>query len=166
MMRPFGLASSSSSQGARRAVLSWSAGGSSSSRTIPGTRRTFTSLPQLRPSIFVSSSSSGGASVFRSPAHSALSAAPSLAPSPTTTTSSSSSSLIPDVVPRSAALPGLAGAGGGGVAQARFGPRPTMARTSRLVRKRRVGFLARQRSRHGRKILERRRAKKRHHMTN
>ncbi|KAK7953850.1 hypothetical protein PG988_014544 [Apiospora saccharicola] len=49
----------------------------------------------------------------------------------------------------------------GGV-QIRCGPRPTMATTSRLVRKRRHGFLSRIRSRNGRRTLQRRKSKSRH----
>ncbi|RDA84077.1 hypothetical protein CP532_0482 [Ophiocordyceps camponoti-leonardi (nom. inval.)] len=66
-----------------------------------------------------------------------------------------SDSLCADVVPSSAVSshPALASQ------QLRFGPRNTMVRATRLVQKRRHGFLNRLRSKNGRKILARRRAK-------
>ncbi|RDA93027.1 hypothetical protein CP533_0737 [Ophiocordyceps camponoti-saundersi (nom. inval.)] len=65
------------------------------------------------------------------------------------------SSACADVVPRSAVSshPALASL------QLRFGPRNTMVRATRLVQKRRHGFLSRIRTKEGRKILARRRAK-------
>lgn len=62
-----------------------------------------------------------------------------------------------DVVAKSSVTshPALAGCG----SQIRCGPRPTMSGASRLLQKRRHGFLARKRSRTGRNILKRRMAK-------
>lgn len=51
--------------------------------------------------------------------------------------------------------PALAGLG----SQLRCGPRATLERTSRLIQKRRHGFLSRIRTKNGRKTLQRRRAK-------
>ncbi|PFH61006.1 hypothetical protein XA68_18424 [Ophiocordyceps unilateralis] len=63
---------------------------------------------------------------------------------------------VADVVVPSNAVsshPALAGL------QLRFGPRNTMVRATRLVQKRRHGYLTRLRTKNGRKILARRRAK-------
>ncbi|KAI1135098.1 hypothetical protein F5Y05DRAFT_181987 [Hypoxylon sp. FL0543] len=118
------------------------------------TRRTFSCLPSLRPTIPTSNSPSS--TIFRSPStHNGLLS--SFAPSPT------ASGLAPDLVPKTSVTshPAL-GLG----AQVRFAPRPNMARTSRLKRKRRHGFLSRLRSRDGRKTLQRRKDKKRTLLTN
>ncbi|KAI1801631.1 hypothetical protein F4811DRAFT_533332 [Daldinia bambusicola] len=111
-------------------------------------RRTFSSLPTLRPTIQVSSSS-----VFRNPNSLSNGLLQSFTPQPTAT-----GAITPDLVPKTSLTshPSLFGA-----AQVRFGPRPTMARASRLVRKRRHGFLSRVRSHNGRKTLQRRKDKKR-----
>ncbi|KAI1214655.1 uncharacterized protein F4807DRAFT_404128 [Annulohypoxylon truncatum] len=117
------------------------------------TRRTFSSLPSLRPTTLASSST-----IFRS---STLSQT-SFTPAPN---SSSSASVLLDLVPKTAVTshPSLAGC----AAQMRFGPRPEkMARTSRLKRKRKHGFLSRIRTRNGRKILQRRKAKGRSFLSN
>ncbi|KAI0835368.1 hypothetical protein F5Y06DRAFT_139194 [Hypoxylon sp. FL0890] len=121
------------------------------------TRRTFSSLPSLRPTILPSNSPNSA--VFRSPSVSngLLS---SFTPSPTST---SASGITLDLVPKTSVTshPSL-----GFGAQVRFGPRPNMARTSRLVRKRRTGFLSRLRSHNGRKTLQRRKDKKRSMLSN
>ncbi|KAI2463385.1 hypothetical protein F4781DRAFT_416835 [Annulohypoxylon bovei var. microspora] len=116
------------------------------------TRRTFSSLPSLRPTILAPSSTSS--TVFRA----ANLPTCSFAPAP-------SSGAALDLVPKTSVTshPSLAGC----AAQVRFGPRPgTMARTSRLKRKRKFGFLARQRTRNGRKVLQRRRSKGRTMLSN
>ncbi|KAI0550810.1 hypothetical protein F4679DRAFT_583179 [Xylaria curta] len=117
------------------------------------TKRTFSSLPHLRPSIIAPSGN-----VFRpcNSGNTLLSRLP-----PTTTLPAGVTSALEgvlDIVPRSTitAHPALAGP-----QQIRCGPRPTMARTSRLVRKRRHGFLSRIRTRNGRKTLQHRKDKKR-----
>lgn len=63
-----------------------------------------------------------------------------------------------DVVPAAAisAHPAFAG---GGAGQIRCGPRNTMNGATRLVQKRRHGYLGRKRTRTGRAILKRRRQK-------
>ncbi|KAL6849143.1 hypothetical protein ACO1O0_008673 [Amphichorda felina] len=94
--------------------------------------RTFTTLSPLRPTVLPSA--------FR--------------PTPTTFTPSTAGV---DIVPTSAITrhPALTDP----AAAIRCGPRNTMIRATRLVQKRRLGFLARKRSRTGRKILLRRRMK-------
>lgn len=115
--------------------------------------RAFSSIPHLRPSILASNGT-----VFR-PCNSGNTLLSRLPPT-TTLTAGVTGTLegVLDIVPRSAitAHPALAGP-----QQVRCGPRPTMATTSRLVRKRRHGFLSRLRTRNGRKTLQRRREKKR-----
>ncbi|KAI6081219.1 hypothetical protein F4821DRAFT_33564 [Hypoxylon rubiginosum] len=114
------------------------------------TARTFSSLPSLRPTILASANPTS--TVFRS--HNLLSA---YTPAPTST------GAVLDLVPKSAITshPAI-----WGPAQIRCGPRPTMARTSRLVRKRRHGFLSRIRAHNGRKTLQRRKEKKRSILSN
>ncbi|KAI1197261.1 hypothetical protein F5X97DRAFT_324650 [Nemania serpens] len=117
------------------------------------TTRSFSSLPHLRPSILASASAvfrpcnSGNTLLSRLPTTTALPAGITNAPE----------GLL-DIVPRSAITthPALAGP-----QQIRCGPRPTMARSSRLVRKRRHGFLSRLRTRNGQRTLQRRKDKKR-----
>ncbi|TGJ80284.1 hypothetical protein E0Z10_g8472 [Xylaria hypoxylon] len=117
------------------------------------TRRTFSSLPHLRPSVLASTGT-----VFRpcNSGNTLLSRLPTITTSPTGVTGAPEGVL--DIVPKSAitAHPALAGP-----QQIRCGPRPTMARTSRLIRKRRHGFLSRIRTRNGQRLLQRRREKKR-----
>ncbi|KAJ9668876.1 hypothetical protein H2201_001122 [Coniosporium apollinis] len=92
---------------------------------------------------------------------------PSLGPSAASPAVPSATTLIPspssssgtlDLLPRISAHPGLASQ------QVRCGPRDTY-NPSHLVRKRRHGFLARIRTRTGRNILKRRRAKGRKSLT-
>ncbi|KAI1154310.1 hypothetical protein F4825DRAFT_412166 [Nemania diffusa] len=122
-------------------------------QTLATTTRAFSSIPHLRPSILASNGT-----VFR-PCNSGNTLLSRLPPT-TTLTAGVTGTLegVLDIVPRSAitAHPALAGP-----QQVRCGPRPTMATTSRLVRKRRHGFLSRLRTRNGRKTLQRRREKKR-----
>ncbi|RYP68136.1 hypothetical protein DL771_006878 [Monosporascus sp. 5C6A] len=140
-MRSFSLAAS-----AVRTALS----GPQSRSTIITTasKRTFSSLPQLRPSILPLAHGT----VFR-PANKALSRV-SLTPS---APAGATGPVAMDLVPKTAitAHPALASV------QIRCGPRPTMARSSRLIRKRRHGFLSRLRTRNGRRTLQRRKDKKR-----
>ncbi|KAK3325534.1 hypothetical protein B0H66DRAFT_127782 [Apodospora peruviana] len=105
--------------------------------------RSFSYLPSLRPTIFGTSLRSN---------------TPSSSPSqllPTTTIDGPS--VLLDLVPKSAisAHPAFAGVG----TQIRCGPRPTMSNASRLIQKRRHGFLSRIRTNKGRKMLAARRAK-------
>ncbi|KAG6007233.1 hypothetical protein E4U21_006252 [Claviceps maximensis] len=101
--------------------------------------RTFTTLSPLRPSLTPLRHANNVLSRF----------------SPPTSSASPASVETADLVPRSAVSshPALWGL------QMRFGPRNTMNGHTRLVQKRRHGFLCRMRSRTGRKILWRRRAK-------
>ncbi|KAI0810589.1 hypothetical protein GGR55DRAFT_115334 [Xylaria sp. FL0064] len=146
-MPSWSLASSSA-----RAALS-RAGNSITSTQALATKRTFSSLPYLRPSILASNGT-----VFRpcNSSNALLSRLPSTTALPAGVTNAPEGVI--DIVPKSAitAHPALAGP-----QQIRCGPRPTMARTSRLVRKRRHGFLSRIRTRNGQKTLQRRREKKR-----
>jgi large subunit ribosomal protein L34 len=97
--------------------------------------RTFTTLSPLRPSL----------TPLRRPALT------SFAPSPTTSVTGGAADLVSQsAVSTHPALSGL---------QLRFGPRNTMNGHTRLVQKRRHGFLYRMRSRTGRKIILRRRLK-------
>lgn len=100
--------------------------------------RSFTTLSPLRPSL----------TPLRRPGP--FTAVPSTAPTTATT-----DGTVADLVSQSAVSshPALAGQG------LRFGPRNTMNGHTRLVQKRRHGFLYRMRSRTGRKILLRRRIK-------
>ncbi|KAK4147197.1 ribosomal protein L34-like protein [Dichotomopilus funicola] len=119
----------------------------------PKATRTISHLPTLRPSL---PSSSSTANIFRNPNQTLL--------HPTTTTTTPST-LGPaaadaptlDLLPRTSITshPALAGL----ASQIRCGPRPTMSGASRLIQKRRHGFLNRQRSRGGQKMLVRRRMK-------
>ncbi|KAH6626217.1 hypothetical protein B0J18DRAFT_489123 [Chaetomium sp. MPI-SDFR-AT-0129] len=118
----------------------------------PKATRTITHLPTLRPSL---PSSSSTTTIFRNPNQTLL-----LQPPTTTTTSTTSASCAAetlDLLPRTSITshPALAGL----ASQIRCGPRPTMSGASRLIQKRRHGFLNRQRSRGGQKMLVRRRMK-------
>ncbi|WYZ38558.1 hypothetical protein EsH8_III_000472 [Colletotrichum jinshuiense] len=97
-------------------------------------QRTFSSLPSLRPSITPLTSA------FRRP---------------TATPFTPSTVDAADVVPQSAITqhPAMS------AMQLRCGPRNTMNRNTRLIQKRRHGFLSRMKSKDGRKIVARRRAK-------
>ncbi|KAL2157623.1 hypothetical protein VTH06DRAFT_6002 [Thermothelomyces fergusii] len=109
--------------------------------------RTFSHLPSLRPTLAAPSP------IFRAPntIHSTPSA------TSTTMLASTPTGGVLDVVAKASVTshPALAGCG----SQIRCGPRPTLSGASRLIQKRRHGFLARKRSRTGRNILKRRMAK-------
>ncbi|TQV90885.1 hypothetical protein V2A60_008352 [Cordyceps javanica] len=109
--------------------------------------RTFTTLSPIRPSLY--------ANTMRRP--SALTSFFTPLPPAAAATTSGTGALVADVVAPSAisAHPALAG----GVAQIRCGPRNTMNGATRLVQKRRHGYLGRKRTRSGRAILKRRRQK-------
>ncbi|GAB1314182.1 Large ribosomal subunit protein bL34m [Madurella fahalii] len=117
--------------------------------TTTTTARTFTNLPILRPTFPISRANT---TVFRAP-NQTIPLQQRAAPQPTATAASEGL----DVVAKHSitAHPALAGVG----AQMRCGPRPTMAGATRLVQKRRHGFLSRIRKHHGRNTLARRRAK-------
>ncbi|KAL7922476.1 hypothetical protein ACQKWADRAFT_313052 [Trichoderma austrokoningii] len=108
-------------------------------RISPLSQRTFSCLSPLRPTL---------TSTFR-PNNT------SFTPTPTT------SATTADVVPQTALSmhPSLQGA-----MQLRFGPRNTMNGHTRLVQKRRHGWLKRTRSKTGRRILQRRKLKGRRHV--
>ncbi|KAL0943660.1 mitochondrial 54S ribosomal protein bL34m [Colletotrichum truncatum] len=97
-------------------------------------QRTFCSLPSLRPS------TTPLTSAFRRP---------------TATPFTPSTANAADVVPQSAISehPAM------GAMQLRCGPRNTMNRNTRLIQKRRHGFISRMKTKDGRKIIARRRAK-------
>ncbi|KAK6856158.1 hypothetical protein PG990_000657 [Apiospora arundinis] len=110
-------------------------------------RRTFTSLPSLRPSL-----PTARQTIFRT-------SQPTCAPIPSSTSAvTGNGESVLDIVPKSA----ISSSPIFGGVQIRCGPRPTMATTSRLVRKRRHGFLSRIRHRNGRRTLQRRKTKSRH----
>lgn len=106
--------------------------------------RSFSILPRLRPSTSLSLSSG----VFRSPLQITAQPAASLSPE----ISATADLVSPSSISRHPAFTGFA-------SQIRCGPRPTMAGATRLVQKRRNGFLSRVRTKNGRKTLARRRAK-------
>lgn len=89
-------------------------------------------LPPLRPTPLLHQS------IFRAP----------------TTTTVTTGETTADIVPKTSitAHPALAGV----AAQMRCGPRPTMSGATRLIQKRRHGFLSRIRTRNGRNTLKRR----------
>ncbi|OIW29988.1 hypothetical protein CONLIGDRAFT_680783 [Coniochaeta ligniaria NRRL 30616] len=114
-------------------------------RSLAASTRSFSSLPTLRPTL------SSPPSVFRSPVGVLSRFVPA-----STTTAEGTAPL--DLVPRSSisAHPALAGLG----TQIRCGPRfHRMNPSSRLIQKRRHGFLSRIRTKNGRKLLARRKAK-------
>lgn len=107
--------------------------------------RSFSYLPSLRPTLH------GAQGIFRS--HQS----PLLPTTTTTTLAAEGGSAVLDLVPKSfiSAHPALAGI----ASQIRCGPRPTMSNASRLIQKRRHGFLSRIRTNKGRKVLAARKAK-------
>ncbi|KAK0728135.1 hypothetical protein B0T26DRAFT_696953 [Lasiosphaeria miniovina] len=115
--------------------------------------RTFSHLPSLRPTTLLSSSFSSP--VFRV-TQTPLARLPPCYSSPSILQQTgTSASALADVVPKSSisAHPALA------ATQIRCGPRATMSGHSRLIQKRRHGFLSRIRTKKGRKLLARRRDK-------
>ncbi|KAK3378428.1 hypothetical protein B0H63DRAFT_525661 [Podospora didyma] len=113
--------------------------------------RSFSHLPSLRPTTLSSSSSSSSSSIFRQ-TQTPLARLPA-----TATNSMSAEGEVLDLVPKSSisAHPAF----GGIASQIRCGPRPTMSGHSRLVQKRRHGFLSRIKTKNGRKTLQRRKEK-------
>ncbi|KAK4162786.1 hypothetical protein QBC43DRAFT_320987 [Cladorrhinum sp. PSN259] len=112
--------------------------------------RSFSILPTLRPT--VRSSQQSTASIFRAPNQTTLSRAPVLQQSATATAEGGATEAV-DLLAKSSmisASPALAGT------QIRCGPRPTMSGASRLIQKRRHGFLSRIRTKNGKKMLARR----------
>ncbi|CAK7230823.1 hypothetical protein SBRCBS47491_007718 [Sporothrix bragantina] len=110
--------------------------------------RAFSVLPRLRPTMGPSMA------VFR----------PAVAPSTVSTTMTSTTTASREAIAATAdlvALPSISRhpALSGFASQIRCGPRPTMAGATRLVQKRRHGFLSRVRTKSGRKLLARRRLK-------
>jgi large subunit ribosomal protein L34 len=91
-------------------------------------------------------------SVFRSPILSQITAVPAPAASLTAELSAAADLVNPSTISRHPALAGFA-------SQIRCGPRATMAFATRLIQKRRHGFLSRIRTKAGRKTLARRRIK-------
>ncbi|KAJ1329571.1 large subunit ribosomal protein L34 [Microdochium nivale] len=144
-MRSFTLAASSC-----RAALSRASSCASAPTQTLLAKRTFTSLPTLRPSL------ASSRPVFRS-ATNTLARLPGSTPE-AASLADAVGGVAADVVPRSSVTSHPAFGLG---FQIRCGPRPNLERSSRLVRKRRHGFLTRLRSRTGRKILQRRKEKKR-----
>ncbi|KAK0635347.1 hypothetical protein B0T17DRAFT_612225 [Bombardia bombarda] len=115
------------------------------------TARTFSNLPSLRPTTLPSSSTTNNIA-FR-PFQTPLARLPTTA----TTTTTTADGEVLDLVSRASisAHPALAGAG----VQIRCGPRPTMSGASRLIQKRRHGFLSRIKTKNGRKTLTQRQTK-------
>ncbi|KAJ9143710.1 hypothetical protein NKR23_g6300 [Pleurostoma richardsiae] len=114
----------------------------------PAVSRSFSSLPGLRPSLASTLPASSPSTVFR----------PSCAPL--------GGRLLAPLAPASAtgaldlvAQSAISAHPAFGALQIRCGPRPNMNRSSRLIQKRRHGFLSRVRTNKGRKLLKRRQAK-------
>ncbi|KAL2760490.1 hypothetical protein ACRALDRAFT_2024457 [Sodiomyces alcalophilus JCM 7366] len=108
-------------------------------------KRSFSSFVPLRPTL------SARPAVFARPTTSPFTPA-FQNPAVTDTTTGS---IAADLVPKTSitAHPALA------LSQIRCGPRNTMNRNTRLIHKRRHGFVSRMKTREGRKIIKRRRAK-------
>ncbi|KAK0613391.1 hypothetical protein B0T14DRAFT_526149 [Immersiella caudata] len=109
--------------------------------------RSFSNLPSLRPTL--QSRTSTTPNIFRAPASNPL-----FDPTAATTTTTEA---VADVISRASVTSHPAFAAG--AMQARFAPRPTMSGHSRLIQKRRHGFLGRIRTKNGRKTLQRRKTK-------
>ncbi|KAM7221149.1 hypothetical protein V8F06_003534, partial [Rhypophila decipiens] len=116
--------------------------------------RSFSILTPLRPSL--QSGTTTRQSVFRTNT-------PTSMAGQTTTTTQTAEGVVLDLVPKTSITwnPALAGLGN----QIRCGPRPTMSNASRLIQKRRHGFLSRIRTNKGRKILAARKAKGRRRLS-
>ncbi|RKU43436.1 hypothetical protein DL546_005872 [Coniochaeta pulveracea] len=120
------------------------------SKTLAGATRSFSSLPTLRPTLLTSSRPT----IFRAPTTNNLSRF----------TPSTSEGITADLVPAGSisSHPALSGLG----SQIRCGPRfLNMQRHTRLVQKRRHGFLSRVRTKNGRKMLARRKDKGRRRLS-
>ncbi|CAK7275600.1 hypothetical protein SEPCBS57363_006789 [Sporothrix epigloea] len=107
--------------------------------------RAFSFLPRLRPS------NGSSLSVFRPAAVPSI-IFPAMTSIEDAAASAAADLVAPSSISRHPALSGFA-------SQVRCGPRPTMAGATRLVQKRRHGFLSRVRTKSGRKLLARRRLK-------
>ncbi|KAK3995602.1 hypothetical protein QBC44DRAFT_19792 [Cladorrhinum sp. PSN332] len=107
--------------------------------------RSFSILPSLRPTL--PSQQSASSTIFRAPNQSTT-----LSRTPVVVVGGSGAEAAVDLVAKSSisASPAFAGS------QIRCGPRPTMSGASRLIQKRRHGFLSRIRTKNGRKMLARR----------
>ncbi|ROT43220.1 hypothetical protein SODALDRAFT_336659 [Sodiomyces alkalinus F11] len=107
-------------------------------------KRLFSSFVPLRPTL------SARPTVFARPT-----ASPFAPAFPTPTITDTTSSITADLVPKTSitAHPALA------LSQIRCGPRNTMNRNTRLIQKRRHGFVSRMKTKSGRKIIKRRKAK-------
>ncbi|KAK0719715.1 hypothetical protein B0H67DRAFT_552023 [Lasiosphaeris hirsuta] len=118
----------------------------------PACTRSFSNLPGLRPTL---TSQAAASAVLRTGLLSRL--PPSLAATDSTTVGGAAA----DVVPKSSISlhPAFAGT------QIRCGPRPTMSGHSRLIQKRRHGFLSRSSTKNGIKMLKRRRLKGRRRLS-
>ncbi|KAK3360057.1 hypothetical protein B0T25DRAFT_534615 [Lasiosphaeria hispida] len=118
----------------------------------PTCARSFSNLPGLRPTLV---SQAAAPTAFRTGLLSRL--PPSLAATDATMVGGAAA----DVVPKSSISlhPALAGT------QIRCGPRATMSGHSRLVQKRRHGFLSRSTTKNGVKMLKRRRVKGRRRLS-
>ncbi|PTB69472.1 hypothetical protein BBK36DRAFT_150161 [Trichoderma citrinoviride] len=117
-------------------------------RIAPLSQRTYTCLSPLRPTL---------SPTFRP----STTASTSFTPASSSPSSEVSAAAAADVVPVATAVsahPALLGM------QLRFGPRNTMNGHTRLVQKRRHGWLKRTRSKTGRRILQRRKLKGRRHV--
>ncbi|KAK4127791.1 hypothetical protein N657DRAFT_669562 [Parathielavia appendiculata] len=112
-----------------------------------GAARTFSHLPSLRPTLIPTST------VFRAPNQTFFLQQPAT----TTMTTNPTTGEALDLLAKTSitAHPALAGC----ASQIRCGPRPTMSNASRLIQKRRHGFLSRIRTQGGRKTLMRRKLK-------
>ncbi|KAK4103949.1 hypothetical protein N658DRAFT_521776 [Parathielavia hyrcaniae] len=114
-----------------------------------GAARSLSHLPTLRPILTPTSA------VFRAPNQALLLSRQQQQPTAMATNPATGEAL--DLLPKTSitAHPALAGC----ASQIRCGPRPTMSNASRLIQKRRHGFLSRIRTQGGRKTLMRRKLK-------
>ncbi|KAL2119328.1 hypothetical protein VTJ04DRAFT_6288 [Mycothermus thermophilus] len=119
-------------------------------QTTSAASRFFSHLPTLRPTL------SSPATIFRPPTSTTGCGTTQLF-APAASSTSSSETVLADVVPKTAITghPALSAV----ASQIRCGPRPTLSGATRLIQKRRHGFLSRNKTVKGRKIIQRRRQK-------